>query len=137
MFVTELRNRHRAKDIEGRAVGKVGGIVVACLAALVLALFLAGTARASSTAVTAAPANAAVSGPAPVTMSFPLERLGDLGYDTWLHYQTENGTANAGTNYAAASGDLKVPAGTSAESIPVRSRRCSTPSTPPRSAPRA
>jgi hypothetical protein len=120
MFVTELRNRHRAKDIEGRAVGKVGGIVVACLAALVLALSLAGTARASSTAVTAAAANAIVSGASPVTMSFPLERLGDLGYDTWLHYQTENGTAKGGTDYAAASGDLKVPAGTNAESVPVQ-----------------
>ena len=52
-------------------------------------------------------------------MSFPLERAGDLGFDIWLHYKTEDGTAKAGTDYAAAGGDLKVPAGTTAESVSV------------------
>src|ERR1051325_5437885 len=82
------------------------------------AVFVASTglASASSTSVTAAPAGVTVSGSTPVTMSFPLERVGDLGYDTWLHYQTEDGAAKAGSDYTAASGDVRMPAGSSEES---------------------
>jgi hypothetical protein len=88
--------------------------------ALVFAMALNGTATASSTAVTADSANAIVSGASSVTMSFPFERAGDLGFDIWLRYETENGTAVAGSDYDAASGSLRVPAGTSAESLPVQ-----------------
>ncbi len=88
--------------------------------ALVFAMASAGTARASSTAVTLGSANAIVSSGSPVTMSFPLERAGDLGFDTWLRYETENGTAVAASDYVAASGSLRVPAGSSAESVPVQ-----------------
>ncbi len=90
---------------------------------LTVAMFVlafTGSARASSTAVTAASADATVTGTAPVTMSFPLERLGDLSFDTWLQYQTEDGTAEAGADYTATSGNLKVPAGANAASIPVQ-----------------
>jgi hypothetical protein len=85
-----------------------------------MALAPTGTAKASSTAVNAGAAEVSITGPSPVTMSFPLKRLGDLDYDTWLHYQTEDGTAKAGTDYTATSGDVMVPAGSSEESISVQ-----------------
>jgi trimeric autotransporter adhesin len=92
----------------------------ALLAAAASLLVLVGTARASSTAMSAGPGNASVAGISPVTMSFPLQRSGDLGFDTWLHYQTEDATAKAGDDYTAAGGDLRVPAGSSEISIPVQ-----------------
>ncbi len=92
----------------------------ALLTAAMLVLAFSGTARASSTAVTAVSADATVTGTSPVTMSFPLQRSGDLGFDTWLHYQTEDGTAKAGTDYTGTSGDVMVPAGSSEKSISVQ-----------------
>ena len=55
----------------------------------------------------------------PVTMLFPVTRSGDLGYDAVLSYRTVDGTAMAGTDYAAASGSVVIPAGTAAAGIPV------------------
>jgi len=81
---------------------------------------LVGNANASSTAVGADSAEATVSGISPVTLNFPLQRSGDLGFDIWLHYQTEDGTAKAGTDYSAASGDVRVPAGSSEKGISVQ-----------------
>jgi len=55
----------------------------------------------------------------PVTMLFPVTRSGDLGYDAVLSYRTVDGTAVAGTDYAAASGSVVIPAGTATAGIPV------------------
>jgi VCBS repeat protein/Calx-beta domain-containing protein len=98
----------------------VGGVGITCLTAFVLALSAVGTANASPTALNVQSANATVNGALPVTMSFPLERSGDLGFDTWLHYETEDGSARAGTDYTSSSGYLKLPAGTSEKSIPIQ-----------------
>src|ERR1044072_6674479 len=56
---------------------------------------LSGTASASSTSVSAGPASATVLNDSPVTMSFPLERTGELSYDNWVPYRTEDDTAIA------------------------------------------
>jgi FG-GAP-like repeat/Divergent InlB B-repeat domain/Calx-beta domain/Abnormal spindle-like microcephaly-assoc'd, ASPM-SPD-2-Hydin/FG-GAP repeat len=93
---------------------------VTCLALFTLVFFLVGTANASPTELSTTSADATVTGASPTTMSFPLQRSGDLGYDTWLHYETEDGTAKAGTDYSAASGEVKVPAGSSEKSISVQ-----------------
>src|SRR5208337_4477693 len=44
---------------------------------------------------------------------------GDTSYDAFLQYQTQDGTALAGTDYTAASGSLIIPAGQSSATIPV------------------
>jgi hypothetical protein len=105
------------KGTTAKAVRYVGA---ACLALLVLVLSLFGTAKASSTAVSTNSADATVAGASPTTMSFSLHRSGDLGYDTWLRYQTENGTAKGGSDYMGASGEVKVPAGSSEKNISVQ-----------------
>src|ERR1044072_8275677 len=81
---------------------------------------LSGTASASSTSVSAGPASATVLNDSPVTMSFPLERTGELSYDTWVQYRTEDDTAIAGADYGAASGSVSIPAGATEASIPVQ-----------------
>jgi trimeric autotransporter adhesin len=107
--------------VKSRCARKTANRPISCiLGGVVLAATLCGTASASSTAVTVAPASATVSGSSPATVTFPLERAGDLGFDTWLHYQTENGKAIAGTDYIATGGDVKVPAGATEASIPVQ-----------------
>jgi hypothetical protein len=58
-------------------------------------------------------------GPTPTTLLFPLSRGGDTSYDAYLSYQTQDGTAVAGTDYTAASGVLRIPAGSTSASIPV------------------
>ena len=70
--------------------------------------------------VTSTSSSATVTGSSPVTMHFPLLRSGDNAYATWIHYATQNGTAIAGTDYTAASGRVKVPAGATGASIPVQ-----------------
>ncbi|MGH8398144.1 MAG: FG-GAP-like repeat-containing protein [Gammaproteobacteria bacterium] len=44
-------------------------------------------------------------------MNFPVNRSGDLNYDTYFLYQTVDGSAKAGTDYTATSGIFKLPAG--------------------------
>lgn len=63
-------------------------------------------------------ASATVTGPG-TTLQFPITRSGDLGYDTYASYQTVDGSAKAGTDYTAASGIIKVPAGATHAAVPV------------------
>ena len=87
-----------------RQRGKKGwAVVLTALVAVAMASTLSGTARANPTVFSAGPGAATVTGTAPTTMSFPLGRTGDLGFDTWLRYRTENGTAIAGSDYTGAS----------------------------------
>jgi len=58
-------------------------------------------------------------GSAPVTLEFPLSRGGDTGFDTFIGFRTEDGTAAAGTDFTAANGVLKIPAGDTSATIPV------------------
>ncbi len=83
-----------------------------------LAIFLSAAAHADTTTLSITDVTKGT-GKAPITMVFPLTRSGDLGYDTILNYHTIDGTAVAGTDYAAVSGSLLIPAGTPAAEIPV------------------
>jgi hypothetical protein len=106
-----VRSRGRG-GVRGRATRATLVVVVASL------LPVAG-ARANPTALGVGPGETTVTGVAPATMSFPVGRTGDLGPNVWLRYGTENGTAAAGADYSAAEGELMVPAGSSAASVPV------------------
>ena len=55
----------------------------------------------------------------PTTLNFPIARSGDTSYDAFIQFQTQNGTALAGTDYTAASGSIVIPAGASVATIPV------------------
>jgi len=84
--------------------------VLSCLPAL-LVLVLLGTAAYADTTT--------VSGGTSVTMQFPVTRSGDLRYEAALNYFTLDGTALAGTDYTAASGQIVIPAGAASATIPV------------------
>jgi trimeric autotransporter adhesin len=64
-------------------------------------------------------ATVTVTSPAPTTLYFPVVRTADLSYDAFVQYQTQDGTAIAGTDYTAASGSMVIPAGQSSATIPV------------------
>jgi hypothetical protein len=55
-------------------------------------------------------ASVTVTSSASTTMHFPISRGGDTSYDAFVQFQTQNGTAIAGTDYTAASGSLVIPA---------------------------
>jgi hypothetical protein len=93
---------------------------VCALGTVALALILCGTASASPSSVTAGPASATVFGGSSASMSFPLERAGDLSHDTWVHYKSRDGSAVAGSDYEAASGSVLMSAGATEVSIPVQ-----------------
>ncbi|MHB8446685.1 MAG: FG-GAP-like repeat-containing protein, partial [Rudaea sp.] len=79
----------------------------------------------SLSAVQAAPTVLAISGATKgtskvqVTMSFAVTRTGDLGFAAILNYHTVDGTAVAGTDYTATTGQLVVPAGAASATIPI------------------
>jgi FG-GAP-like repeat/FG-GAP repeat len=56
----------------------------------------------------------------PVTLSFPIARSNDLGFDVVLNYHAIDGTALAGTDYVAPSSPSILPAGAAASTIPVQ-----------------
>ena len=116
---------HRSR--EGTAVRKPlrrrrwsrQGLAIWLLAAAALVAVMAGGAAANSTTVTTNPASATVAGSSTVPMSFALERTGDLAYDTWLSYETRDGTAMADADYVGTSGSVLLPAGATDASIPI------------------
>ena len=97
---------------------------VRCLAVLTAMLavpaLLGATATANPTSVTAGSGSAVVTGASPVALTFPLERAGDLLYDTWVQYETQDGTAVADVDYEGTSGSLLIPAGETEANIPVQ-----------------
>lgn len=84
----------------------------------ILALCAAPCAIADTTSLTIAGTTKSTSN-VPVTMQFPIVRLGDLGYETILNYHTVDGSALAGTDYTSANGSIVIPAGASGAMIPV------------------
>ena len=76
------------------------------------------TAAASTSSISVAD-NSASTTNAPVVLSFPLTRAGDLSYTASVHYHTVDGTAHFGTDYTADSGTLLLPPGLASASIPV------------------
>jgi trimeric autotransporter adhesin len=71
------------------------------------------------TTLTISNASVTVTSSSSTTLDFPITRTADLSYDAFLQYQTQDGTAIAGTDYTAASGSLIIPAGQSSAIIPV------------------
>ncbi len=93
-----------------------GRSLLALLLVLSLPLAWAGPAP-----VTGSAASATVTGTSPVTMQFPLARSGgDSGYPVWLHFQTQDGTAVAGSDYTAEDSQVQLAPGGSTASIPVQ-----------------
>jgi hypothetical protein len=64
-------------------------------------------------------ASVTVTSSASTTLDFPISRGGDTSYDAFVQYQTQDGTAIAGTDYTAASGSIVMLAGVSSTTIPV------------------
>ena len=77
---------------------------------VVLAVGIALSVWGDSTTLTISSANITVTRPA-TTLNFPISRSGDTSYDAFFQYQTQDGTAIAGTDYTAASGSIVIPAG--------------------------
>ncbi|MGA7620669.1 FG-GAP-like repeat-containing protein, partial [Candidatus Binatus sp.] len=64
-------------------------------------------------------ASVTVTSSSSTTLDFPISRSGDTSFDAFVQYQTQDGTAIAGTDYTAAIGSLVIPAGTTSATIPV------------------
>ena len=86
---------------------------------LVLGASMALNVRADTSSLAFSGNTATVTGSSGTTLNFPVSRTGDLSYDAYVTYQTVDGTAIAGTDYTAASGIIKIPAGATSASIPV------------------
>lgn len=93
----------------------------------ILGGLLATGALAGSTSLTVGNATVTVTGPSPVTAGFPATLASALNFDAYLSYQTADGTAVAGTDYTAASGVVRVPAGATTATIPVTALGSSAP----------
>ena len=74
---------------------------------------------ADPTALTISSASVTVKGSSSTTLNFPISLPSAASYDTFLQYQTVDGTAVAGTDYTAASGSVLIPAGRTSATIPV------------------
>jgi trimeric autotransporter adhesin len=72
-----------------------------------------------SSTLTISNASVTVTSSASTTLDFPISRGPDTSYDAFVQYQTQDGTAIAGTDYTAASGSIVIPAGTTSATIPV------------------
>ena len=89
------------------------------LLAVMLVIGLSLSAWGDPTTGTISAGSATVTGSSSTTLSFPISRGADTSYDAFFQYQTQDGTAVAGTDYTAASGSLVIPAGASSATIPV------------------
>jgi len=72
-----------------------------------------------STSLSISNASVTVTGPSSTILDFPISRAGDTSFDTFVQYQTQDGTALAGTDYTATAGSLVIPAGATSSTIPV------------------
>ena len=92
--------------------GASAAIVLLCLAVSL-------TVWGDPTNVTLANGSVTVSSSSSTTLNFPIQRnSGDASYAAFVQFQTQDGTAHAGTDYTAASGSFVIPAGI-ALSLPV------------------
>src|SRR5271156_3548550 len=71
------------------------------------------------TTLTISSGSVTVTSSSATTLDFPISRGPDTSYDAFLQYQTQDGTAIAGTYSTAASGSIVIPAGTISATIPV------------------
>ncbi|MDO8431069.1 MAG: FG-GAP-like repeat-containing protein [Candidatus Binatus sp.] len=85
-----------------------------------LLLLMPLLALSDSSTLTISSGSVTVTSSASKTLNFPIARSADLDYDAFLQFQTQDGTAVAGTDYAAATGSLIIPAGQTSATIPVQ-----------------
>ncbi|HLH78516.1 MAG TPA: Calx-beta domain-containing protein, partial [Candidatus Binataceae bacterium] len=90
------------------------------IALLLFSLTISLSAWGDATTVAISGANVTVTGSASTTLNFPITRGSDTSYDAFVQYQTQDGTAVAGTDYARTTGSLVIPAGATSATIPVR-----------------
>ncbi|HWX30569.1 MAG TPA: Calx-beta domain-containing protein, partial [Steroidobacteraceae bacterium] len=86
---------------------------------MLLAVALAISVWGDSTTLAISNGSDTVTGPTSSTLNFPIARGGDASYQAFLQFQTQDGTAIAGTDYSAAIGSQVFPAGASTSAIPV------------------
>jgi hypothetical protein len=98
-----------------RIAQKFGLITAMVLFGLAISLSVWG----DPTSLTISNASVTVTNSSSTTLDFPISRGPDTSYDAFLQYQTQDGTAIAGTDYTAASGSIIIPAGTTSATIPV------------------
>src|SRR5271170_3353312 len=103
------------RRISNRFGNRLGPVAAMVLFGLAISLSVWG----DSTTLTISSATVTVTSSSPTTLEFPVERGGDTGYDAFFQYQTQDGTAIAGTDYTAASGSIVIPAGATSSTIPV------------------
>src|SRR5271156_2180627 len=72
-----------------------------------------------STTLTISSGSVTVTSSSSTTLDFPISRGPDTSYDAFLQYETQDGTAIAGTDYTAAFGSIVIPAGMTSATIPV------------------
>ena len=94
---------------------RVAAIAAMALCGVVIALSVWG----DITTMAISNGSVTVTSSSSTTLDFPISRAGDTSYDAFLQYQTQDGTALAGTDYTAASGSIVIPAGSTIGSIPV------------------
>lgn len=88
-------------------------------AQLQLAAACGANAGPGNTLIQFASAAVTVTGPIGATLGFPVTRTGDLSFDAAVNYQTVDGSAVGGRDYAPSSGTLAVPAGASSAVLPI------------------
>ncbi len=88
-------------------------------ATLFLGLAISLSVWGDSTTMTISNGSVTVTSSSSTTLNFPISRGPDTSYDAFVQFQTQDGTAIAGTDYTAAMGSLIIPAGTSSAMIPV------------------
>lgn len=89
------------------------------LLAFCMGLLFSAVALSGSTTLTIGDA-AVTAGASATTLNFPVTRTTDTGYDVYLGYHTEDGSATAGTHYTGiTAGRIKLDAGSSMVNIPV------------------
>jgi hypothetical protein len=86
---------------------------------VLLAVGIALSVWGDPTSISISSGSVTVTGPSSTTLHFPIARSGDTSYDAFVQYQTQDGTAIAGTDYTAAMGSLVIPAGATSATIPV------------------
>src|SRR5271170_12089 len=94
---------------------KFGPIAALVLAGLAISLSVWG----DLTTLTISSGSVTVTSSSSTTLNFSISRGPDTSYDAFLQYQTQDGTAIAGTDYTAASGSIVIAAGTTSATIPV------------------
>ena len=107
--------RERIELIGGEDSVKHKSVAAAMLLVVASALSVWG----DPTALSISDGSVTIVGSTSNTLNFPISRTGDTSYDAFIQYQTQDGTAVGGVDYAGGSGSVVIPAGATSATIPV------------------